>query len=124
VKLGYKFNVKAMTMQMHAFYLFLRYAGVDAEEARIAQSEPLSGQDWIERAMQHMNSIEKDEIVQFINRSLLKDRDKESLARIFDDGNSYRIWHSADGPRQLLLAIRQAALSDGSKSSTAQSGHR
>src|ERR1700689_1203613 len=102
--------MESVIMQMHPFYLFLRYASLEMQDQRYGEPRQIVEQDWIRGAMQNMNSSQKKEIASFIDLALSTNNDHKALARVFDDGNSYRIWHSDEGPRQLLLAIRAAAL--------------
>lgn len=96
-------------MQMEPFYLVLRYMSVAAQIASDEQSEPPSHEALVMNAIRHLDKDQRGEVVRFINRALSSNRDHKELARLFDDGNSYRIWHSKEGPRQVLIAIRAAA---------------
>jgi hypothetical protein len=107
-------------MQMEPFYLLLRYMSLARQVSRYDQSEQVDKPDPIADAMRKLDADQRAEIVSFIDRRLAANLDHKALERVFDDGNTYRVWHTDDGPRQLLLAIRDAALATASTSSTAR----
>jgi hypothetical protein len=111
-------------MQLEPFYLLLRYMSLAAQVSRHGQSDQVDKPDPIADAMQKLDAGQRSEIVSFIDRHLAANLDYKALARLFDDGNTYSAWRADDGPRRLLLAIRDAALTVASTSSTARPSRR
>src|SRR5271155_582008 len=113
-----------MQMQMEPFYLLLRYMSLAMEHSRYGQTEHVEERDPIGDAMGKLDTGQRTEIVNSIDRHLSANLDNKALARVFDDGHTYRVWHTEDGPRRFLMAIRDAALAKALTSSTARPSPR
>jgi hypothetical protein len=96
-------------MLMEPFYLFLRYMALDEHLPPSDASNLPSERDDIACAMNKLDKVQKDQLIHFVDQRLAEGADDETLARVFNDGHTYRIWRTAEGPRQLLNLIREVA---------------
>jgi hypothetical protein len=94
---------------MQAFYLLLRYMSLDGHLSPKGEPSQASERDEIARAMKRLDQAQKEQLVDFVDRHLADGSDDQALARVFDDGHTYRVWQDAEGPRRLLNLIRDVA---------------
>ncbi len=94
---------------MDAFQLFLRYRALARQFASYHGSRAADATEPIADAVQQLTEAQRVELVGFIDRALETVQDDKKLAGLFDDGNSYVVWKSAEAPRMALRAIREAA---------------
>ena len=59
--------------------------------------------------MNNLDKAQRAQLIHFVDQRLADGADDKSLARVFDDGHTYRVWQTAEGPRQLLNLIREVA---------------
>lgn len=100
-------------MLVQPFYLLLRYMALDERTPTSDAQDLRNVRDEIARAMNNLDNAQKDELIHFVEQRLAQGVDDKALARVFDDGHTYRIWQTAEGPRQLLNLIREVALDRG-----------
>lgn len=96
-------------MLMEPFYLLLRYMALDGHLPPSDEPKLPSERDDIARAMSNLDKAQKDQLIRFVDQRLSEGADDKALARVFDDGHTYRIWRTEEGPRQLLNLIREVA---------------
>jgi len=97
-------------MRADAFHTLINYISVVTTLDYDKSTEAPDMNDVIERAMNMLNADQLAEISTFIDHVLSTTHDPKALARLFNAGNSYRVWRSDQGPRTALLAIKDAAL--------------
>lgn len=109
-------------MQMQPFHLFLSWLSVESEERQYIDPGKRDTVDLVTAAMQNVDTRGRAGIVAFIDNQLSMKLGKQELARLFDDGHLYFKWNADDGPRKMLMQIRDAALSAPPRSAAPQPG--
>lgn len=98
-------------MQIEPFYLFLSWLSVESEDLQLHSSGRSDDVDLITVAMQHVDAHGRQSIITFIEKHLSSASNFTGLAQIFSNGHLYFKWETDDGPRKMLIQIRDAALS-------------
>jgi len=101
-----------LSQTMPPFYLLLRYMAVESDLSRHdkpRRADERDERDAISSAMRRLSGAQRIQLRQFLEQLLSSDADDKSLARVFDDGHTYIVWHTADGPRRRLELIRALA---------------
>lgn len=80
-----------------SFNMFLRYLSISRDILSEERSPRDNDRDEIADALRQLRTNQRPDIIPFINQHLNSGANDVSLARVFDDGNTYCAWCEPGG---------------------------